>query len=75
VYAFLRRTPAPLVGVSLDDLAGEEEPVNVPGLGQDVHPSWTRRMALTVERLADAPGVQRALAGTHSRAARKAPIP
>jgi 4-alpha-glucanotransferase len=67
VSAFLCRTPAPLVGLSLDDLAGEEEPVNLPGVPPERHASWTRRMALCLEELAAQPGVARALAGAASR--------
>ncbi|HET6304742.1 MAG TPA: 4-alpha-glucanotransferase, partial [Myxococcota bacterium] len=63
VYAFLCRSPAPLVGVSLDDLAGETEPVNVPGVGPERFPSWTRRLGRALEALARDPGVAGALAG------------
>lgn len=51
VHSFLRGTPAMLVGISLDDLAGEIEPVNMPGLGPAEFPSWTRRMRRTLEDL------------------------
>jgi 4-alpha-glucanotransferase len=61
VHAFLRRTPSWLVGLSLDDIVGEVEPVNVPGVGPDTHPSWTRRLGLALERFRDTRDVRRAL--------------
>jgi 4-alpha-glucanotransferase len=54
---FLARTPAPLVAVALDDLAGETEPVHLPGIGADRHPSWRRRMSAPLEELAARPGM------------------
>ncbi|HEX5580304.1 MAG TPA: 4-alpha-glucanotransferase [Gemmatimonadaceae bacterium] len=61
VHRFLRRSPSMLVGLSLDDLVGEEEPVNMPGLQPEQFPSWTRRMRLSVEELRDDPEVRTAL--------------
>jgi 4-alpha-glucanotransferase len=52
VHAFLCRTPACLTGMSLDDLAGELEAVNVPGVGLELHPSWTRKMRDSLEVIA-----------------------
>ena len=63
VHMFLRRTPSYLVGLSLDDLLGETEPVNVPGVGPDRFPSWTRRLGVGLEQLRSRSSVRRALGG------------
>jgi 4-alpha-glucanotransferase len=52
VHRFLCSTPAALVGIYLEDLVGEREPVNLPGVGPDVFRSWTRRLSRSLETLA-----------------------
>jgi 4-alpha-glucanotransferase len=69
VHAFLSRTPAPLVGVYLDDLMGETEPVNLPEVAPDRYPIWSQRPRLTLERLRRDAGVARTLEGLRSRGA------
>ena len=61
VHAFLCRTPAAMVGLNLDDLVGEADPVNLPGVTPDRHSSWTRRLAMPVEELGRSPDVRTAL--------------
>lgn len=67
VHAFLSRTPAALVAASLDDLAGEAEPINVPGVPVDRHRSWSRRMRRTLAELRGDPVVQTILAALRAR--------
>ena len=55
VNAFVCATPSLMVALSLEDIVGEEEPVNVPAVGQDAYPSWRRRLAMSLETLMSEP--------------------
>jgi len=61
LHAFVRQTPSALVGLALDDLAREAEPVNIPGIWQDKYASWSRRMRETLETLLADPATTRML--------------
>jgi malto-oligosyltrehalose trehalohydrolase/4-alpha-glucanotransferase len=55
VHVFLARTEAAIAMVQLEDLAGEAEQVNLPGT-IDEEPNWRRKLAKTLETLADDTG-------------------
>jgi 4-alpha-glucanotransferase len=59
------------VGLAVDDLAGEPEPVNLPGVGPDRHPSWTRRLRVPVEDLGGHPAARAALDAVPRRRRRR----
>jgi 4-alpha-glucanotransferase len=61
LYTFLSKTPSPLLGVSLDDLCGELEPVNLPGVSAKQRKNWTRRLRMKLEELIAEPSVRSAL--------------
>jgi 4-alpha-glucanotransferase len=71
VYRFLSRTPAPLLGVSFDDLSGEREPVNLPGVSPHRFPIWVRRPRLAVEALGTDATATRLLHAVARRALRR----
>jgi 4-alpha-glucanotransferase len=48
---FVARTPSRLVALGLDDLAGEREPLNLPGVPVERHRSWSRRMRRELDDL------------------------
>jgi 4-alpha-glucanotransferase len=50
VHGFLRKTPAALVVVAIEDLLGELDAVNVPGT-VDEHPNWHRKRIQGLEAL------------------------
>jgi 4-alpha-glucanotransferase len=52
---FLNQTNCAMIAISLDDLAGGVTPVNVPGVGPDRFPSWSRRMARSLDDILEDP--------------------
>lgn len=69
VHRYLAHTPSPLLGVALDDVTAEVEPVNVPGVTPDRHPSWTRRQRIPLEQIPADPHACATLAAVRERAA------
>ena len=61
IHEFLCRSPAALVGLALDDLAGEIDAVNLPGVSPDRHPSWKRKMSMTIDELRASSEVRNAM--------------
>lgn len=62
VASFLGRCASPLVGLTLDDLAGEDVPVNLPGIPPARYPSWQRKLGRTLAALQRDAGACAALA-------------
>tara|TARA_R110002124_G_scaffold16882_9_gene71563 strand:- start:8442 stop:10313 length:1872 start_codon:yes stop_codon:yes gene_type:complete len=54
LHRFLARTPARLLAVRLEDLAGERMPVNLPGT-IDAYPNWQRKLAHDMNDILGAP--------------------
>jgi 4-alpha-glucanotransferase len=77
LYAYLARTPAVLIGVSLADAVGERRPQNIPGTTTE-YPNWRVPLAdgegrpVLLEDLATHPGV-RAVAAAVSPPGGRAP--
>ncbi|MEY4580335.1 MAG: hypothetical protein RL701_5038 [Pseudomonadota bacterium] len=69
VHRLLARVNSVLVAASLDDVCLEIEPLNVPGVASPDHPSWTKRVRLSVEQLAKDPAVLASLAALRERGA------
>lgn len=51
-HRFVARTPSQIMLVQADDLAGETDPLNVPGTDRE-WPNWRRRVHVPVEELAE----------------------
>lgn len=67
VNTFLTRSESPLLGVMLDDLSGETEPVNIPGVPAERFAAWSRKMCVSLDALMKSPAVTRGLEGVRDR--------
>jgi 4-alpha-glucanotransferase len=54
VHDFLCAARCALLALALDDLGDEMEPINVPGVGTDKYPCWSRKMHKTIPEIAAA---------------------
>ncbi|GAA3229556.1 4-alpha-glucanotransferase [Actinocorallia longicatena] len=61
LHAYLARTPARLIGVSLADAAGERRTQNQPGTTNE-YPNWRVPLPLSLEEIKTDPGVRAAIA-------------
>jgi 4-alpha-glucanotransferase len=61
VLAYLARSAACLCLVQLEDVCGESEQANLPGTTSG-HPNWRRRLAQTLEEIAEDPRLRRVAA-------------
>ena len=66
IHAWLARAGSALALVQADDLAGEEERLNLPGTDRE-RPNWRRRLHLPMDALFEAPMARAVLAGLASR--------
>jgi glycogen debranching enzyme GlgX len=53
-HGFVASAPSAIMLIQADDLAGETEPLNVPGTDAE-RPNWRRRIGLAIEELAARP--------------------
>jgi 4-alpha-glucanotransferase len=70
---WLRATPAPLLGMPLEDFLEAREPVNLPGVPQHRHASWTQRLSTPVEALDAQPAFRSLRAGRAGNATKGSP--
>ena len=56
LHRFLCSSQSALVAFALDDLGDEVEPINVPGVGVDKYPCWSRKMHRTIPEIAATAG-------------------
>jgi 4-alpha-glucanotransferase len=68
IARFLAHTPSRLVMVSIQDVLGIEDQVNVPGTTHE-HPNWRRRLPVSIEDLARHAGLKQ-IAGIFADAGR-----
>ncbi len=61
VHRFVARTGSMLALTQLDDLAGEQVAVNLPGTDRE-RPNWRRRLASSVEEVLASAAAESALA-------------
>lgn len=60
-HGFVAGAPSRIMLVQADDLAGERDPLNVPGTDTE-WPNWRRRVGVPVERLAEGSAARAILA-------------
>ena len=61
VHNFLCKTQAPIIGISLDDLARESSPVNLPGVPPERCGNWSRKMSRCLTGILRDPFTRKAL--------------